>query len=240
MKITATLWLAQTYLIRLRSSFKCFVTRLFQYNLYFIILSVTVIISATVAFAAWQRRSISLASKPFILNDAGDRRIRYSCSNGSSSNYPLIKNILVKAGVCRLRQCNYTLPHIRRYFDEIFSKELIRATRDSTQVTLIIMDIDYFKNINDTFGHQAGDRVIHAFVNLLRHYTHPQDIVCRYGGDKFVLVLLGLTQEKAFQYAEQIRLSFQAARLESGSKEIYTTVAGGVAVFPDHGKTTDE
>lgn len=135
----------------------------------------------------------------------------------------------------------------RRYFDEIFPKELIRATRDSTRVALIIMDIDYFKNVNDTFGHQAGDacgghslRVIQIFANLLRYYTDPQDIVCRYGGEEFVLALPGLTQEKAFQYAEQIRLSFQAARLESGSKEIYTTVSGGVAVFPDHGKTADE
>ncbi|MBD0385965.1 MAG: diguanylate cyclase [Nostoc sp. C3-bin3] len=128
----------------------------------------------------------------------------------------------------------------RRYFDEIFPKELIRATRDSTRVALIIMDIDYFKNVNDTFGHQAGDRVIQIFADLLRYYTDPQDIVCRYGGEEFVLALPGLTQEKAFQYAEQIRLSFQAVQLESGGKEIYTTVSGGVAVFPDHGKTTDE
>ncbi len=54
------------------------------------------------------------------------------------------------------------------------------------------------------------------------------------------MALPGFTQEKAFQHAEQIRLSFQAARLESGGKEIYTTVSGGVAVFPDRGKTTDE
>ncbi|MEJ6483928.1 diguanylate cyclase [Nostoc punctiforme UO1] len=135
----------------------------------------------------------------------------------------------------------------RRYFDEIFPKELIRATRDSDRVALIIMDIDYFKNINDTFGHQAGDacgghslRVIKVFADLLRNYSDSQNIVCRYGGEEFVLVLPGLTQEKAYQHAEQIRLSFQAAQLESEGKQIHTTVSGGVGVFPDHGKTTDE
>ncbi|MEH1772843.1 GGDEF domain-containing protein [Nostoc sp.] len=128
----------------------------------------------------------------------------------------------------------------RRYFDEIFPKKLIRATRDSEQVALIIMDIDYFKNINDTFGHQTGDRVIQVFADILRDYSDSQNIVCRYGGEEFVLALPGLTQEKAFEFAEQIRLSFEAACLESGGKEIHTTVSGGVAVFPDHGKTTDE
>ncbi|MEH2256992.1 GGDEF domain-containing protein [Nostoc sp.] len=61
-----------------------------------------------------------------------------------------------------------------------------------------------------------------VFADLLRHYNDSQNIVCKYGGEEFVLVLPGLTQEKVFQYAEQIRLSFQAARLESGGKQIHT------------------
>jgi diguanylate cyclase (GGDEF)-like protein len=73
----------------------------------------------------------------------------------------------------------------------------------------------------------------------LRHYTEPQDIVCRYGGEEFVLVLPGLTQEKAFWYAEQIRLLFQASRLEFGNKEIDTTVSGGVGMFPDNPKSAE-
>jgi diguanylate cyclase (GGDEF)-like protein/PAS domain S-box-containing protein len=128
----------------------------------------------------------------------------------------------------------------RRYFDEIFPKELLRAARDADSVVLIIMDIDYFKNINDTYGHQAGDRVIQAFANLLRYYSYSEAIVCRYGGEEFALALPSMSLEKAFQHAEQIRLSFQAARLEFAGKEIYSTVSGGVGVFPDHGKTRDE
>ncbi|MBD2365226.1 diguanylate cyclase [Anabaena minutissima FACHB-250] len=128
----------------------------------------------------------------------------------------------------------------RRYFDEIFPQELLVAMRDAYPVALVIMDIDYFKSINDTFGHQAGDRVIKLFAEFLRHYCCSQDIICRYGGEEFVLALPGVTLEKAFQRAEKIRLSFQAARLEFGNKKIQATVSGGVGVFPDHGTTSDE
>ncbi|GAB1539820.1 hypothetical protein NUACC21_24870 [Scytonema sp. NUACC21] len=128
----------------------------------------------------------------------------------------------------------------RRYFEEIFLQELLQAEKNFTPVALILMDFDYFKKINDTFGHQAGDMVIQVFANLLRYHHDSEDIICRYGGEEFVLVLPGLTLEKAFDHAEQIRLSFQAARLKFAGKEIYATVSGGVGVFPSHGKTKDE
>ena len=100
----------------------------------------------------------------------------------------------------------------RRYFDDIFPKELLQATQDAAPVALIMMDIDYFKNINDTFGHQVGDMIIQAFADLLHDYSNSQEIVCRYGGEEFVLALPGVGLEKAFERAEQIRLSIQAAR----------------------------
>lgn len=202
---------------------------LFQYNLYFLILSITVIISTTVAFAAWQRRSTSLASKPFIsmmLAIAG---------------YATVAAMEAAAILLREKIFWSKLEYVGS--GSVITLFLIFAMQftNKNQFCLVgSMDIDYFKNINDTFGHQAGDRVIQVFADLLRNYSDSQNIVCRYGGEEFVLALPGLTQEKAFQHAEQIRLSFQAARLESGGKEIHTTVSGGVAVFPDHGKTTDE
>jgi diguanylate cyclase (GGDEF)-like protein/PAS domain S-box-containing protein len=128
----------------------------------------------------------------------------------------------------------------RRYFDEKFPKELMQAAQNTYSVALIVMDIDYFKAINDTFGHQAGDRVIQAFADLLRYYSRSQDIVCRYGGEEFVLALPRMTQESAFYLAEQIRLAFHAIRLEFGGKDIQTTVSGGVGVFPEHGKTSND
>ncbi len=64
--------------------------------------------------------------------------------------------------------------------------------------------------------------------------------MCRYGGEEFVLALPGMTLNNAFQHAEQIRLSFQAARVKFADKEINTTVSGGICVFPDNGKTSDD
>jgi diguanylate cyclase (GGDEF)-like protein/PAS domain S-box-containing protein len=128
----------------------------------------------------------------------------------------------------------------RRYFDQTFPRELVCATQESYPVAVILMDIDYFKKINDTFGHQAGDRVLQLFAGLLRQYSRSSDIVCRYGGEEFVLALPGMTLNNAFQYAEQIRLSFQAARVKFADREINTTVSGGICVFPDNGNTSDD
>lgn len=128
----------------------------------------------------------------------------------------------------------------RRYFDSSLQRELVRAAQESYPVAVILMDIDYFKKINDTFGHQAGDRVLQVFADLLRQYNRSSDIVCRYGGEEFVLALPGMTLNNAYQRAEQIRLSFQSARVKFANKEINTTVSGGVCVFPDNGKTSDD
>jgi len=128
----------------------------------------------------------------------------------------------------------------RRYFDSSFPRELVRAAQESYAVAVILMDIDYFKKVNDTFGHQAGDRVLQVFADLLLKYSRSSDIVCRYGGEEFVLALPGMTLNNAFQHAEQIRLSFQAARVKFGDKEINTTVSGGICVFPDNAKTGDD
>jgi diguanylate cyclase (GGDEF)-like protein/PAS domain S-box-containing protein len=128
----------------------------------------------------------------------------------------------------------------RRYFDSSFPRELARAAEESYPVAVILMDIDYFKMVNDTFGHQAGDRVLQVFADQLRQYNCSSDIVCRYGGEEFVLALPGMTLNNAFQRAEQIRLSFQSTRVKFADKEISTTVSGGICVFPDHGKTSDD
>ncbi|MGI8501338.1 MAG: histidine kinase N-terminal 7TM domain-containing diguanylate cyclase, partial [Hassallia sp.] len=128
----------------------------------------------------------------------------------------------------------------RRYFDSSLQRELVRAAQESYPVAVILMDIDYFKKVNDTFGHQAGDRVLQVFADLLRQYSRSSDIVCRYGGEEFVLALPGITLNNAFQRAEQIRLSFQAARIKFGDREINTTVSGGICVFPDNAKIGDD
>ncbi|AFZ15194.1 diguanylate cyclase with PAS/PAC sensor [Crinalium epipsammum PCC 9333] len=128
----------------------------------------------------------------------------------------------------------------RRYFDEVVPKELARALNGGYSVALIMLDIDYFKKINDTFGHKAGDDVLQAFGPLLLSQVRTGDIACRMGGEEFVLVLPSVSLERAYQLAEKIRLAFQALKVKTEDREIYSTISGGIAMFPTNGTTEDE
>ena len=128
----------------------------------------------------------------------------------------------------------------RRYFEETLPRELHRAARGDYPVSVILLDIDYFKRINDTFGHKGGDRVLKAFGELLLSETRSGDMACRYGGEEFALAFPGMSLEDAQQRAEKIRARFQDQRIVVGKDEIRATVSGGVATYPFHGKTSDD
>jgi diguanylate cyclase (GGDEF)-like protein len=122
----------------------------------------------------------------------------------------------------------------RMYFDEILPQLLDQATITRQPLALIMLDIDHFKQINDTFGHPEGDRVLVAFGELLRHSIRESDVACRYGGEEFILALPGMDQAQAYTRAEQIRLAVNEASVHTGDLPIRYTVSIGVGVFPDH------
>ncbi|MBW4488590.1 MAG: diguanylate cyclase [Trichocoleus desertorum ATA4-8-CV12] len=126
----------------------------------------------------------------------------------------------------------------RRYLEETFPRDLARATREGYPITVALLDIDHFKQINDTFGHLGGDRVLQAFGELLSYHSRSSDIACRYGGEEFVLVMPKMPLDFAYRRVEQIRLSWQETWVEFNGQQIQSTVSGGVSVFPQHGKTT--
>lgn len=128
----------------------------------------------------------------------------------------------------------------RRYFEETLPRELAQAGRNNQAVAVLLLDIDYFKRINDTYGHQAGDRVLQAFANLLCQYGQGGGIPCRYGGEEFALALPEMGTEMAYQRAEQIRRSFQDLRVICDCLEIQATVSIGIALFPEDGTTSDD
>jgi diguanylate cyclase (GGDEF)-like protein/PAS domain S-box-containing protein len=128
----------------------------------------------------------------------------------------------------------------RRYLEETLPRELARATRERYPVALVMLDIDRFKTVNDTFGHKAGDLMLQGLGKLLRTQTRRDDIACRYGGEEFVLVFPGMSSELAHQRAEQLRLSFQALRVQYEDQDFSATISGGVASFPDHGETDED
>jgi GGDEF domain-containing protein len=82
----------------------------------------------------------------------------------------------------------------RLYLDQRLTIEIERAARESLQIAIILMDLDFFKKINDTFGHQAGDLVLAEFAKLLKQYFRGYDYIYRYGGEEFLLLLPGINQ----------------------------------------------
>jgi diguanylate cyclase (GGDEF)-like protein/PAS domain S-box-containing protein len=128
----------------------------------------------------------------------------------------------------------------RRYLEETLRRELVRAGRSGHPLTILMGDIDYFKKLNDSYGHQAGDKVLQALGGLLRHHARSSDIPCRYGGEEFILVLPDMPLEAARQRAESIRRDFADLHIAFGGAQLAATLSIGVSVHPGHGKTADE
>ena len=127
----------------------------------------------------------------------------------------------------------------RRYLDEILPLELARAQRKGYPLSIIMLDIDFFKKVNDNFGHKAGDDVIIGMGHLLQSQTRDSDCVSRYGGDEFVVVMPEMSAEHALQRAELWREAFKAMVYKIGEKVVQVTVSLGVSTFPENGSDSD-
>ncbi|QEL65239.1 hypothetical protein OTERR_17630 [Oryzomicrobium terrae] len=129
----------------------------------------------------------------------------------------------------------------RRYLDETLEREIVRANRDASPVSVIMLDMDHFKNLNDRFGHKAGDAVLQKLGEILRDVCRASDVACRYGGEEFALILPGATLPTALERAESIRRAVEAltlspgGNLPAGAEQLRCTVSLGVASFPEHG-----
>lgn len=128
----------------------------------------------------------------------------------------------------------------RRYLDETLERELARARRESYPLCLLLIDLDHFKKVNDTYGHQAGDEVLKMFSALLRDSARAEDIPCRYGGEEFLLLLPKMPLEIANQRAEQLRREFATRIIDVGEHHIRETISVGIAAYPDHGTLPDD
>jgi len=120
--------------------------------------------------------------------------------------------------------------HNRRFLEDYLPRELIRAARELAPLALIMIDLDRFKRINDSAGHQAGDRVLVEVAGLLQRHVRGSDIACRYGGEEFALVLPNTTLESAIRRSEEIRsaITGEPDRLRG------VTASLGVALCPTH------
>jgi diguanylate cyclase (GGDEF)-like protein len=103
-----------------------------------------------------------------------------------------------------------------------------------------MIDIDHFKLINDTYGHKSGDVMIQALSKLLHEQTRVSDIACRYGGEEFILVMPGMSIERAYNRVEQLRLAFETLEVTVGDVTLRSTFSAGIAVYPEHAVSGEE
>lgn len=129
----------------------------------------------------------------------------------------------------------------RRYLEDTLNRERARCLRVGQPMAVMMLDIDHFKAINDTHGHQAGDQVLRHMGALLKAHSRTEDIPCRIGGEEFVLVLPGMAAAQAMERAQRIRQAFAASEASSDADPApRATVSIGVAMFPDHGSSMDD
>jgi diguanylate cyclase (GGDEF)-like protein/PAS domain S-box-containing protein len=124
----------------------------------------------------------------------------------------------------------------RRYMEETLERELTRVKRQGAPLGVIMLDLDHFKQYNDTYGHRAGDDLLSALGNLVKSQIREEDIACRYGGEEFLLILPGTSMEVTLERAEILRQAVQEMHLHYRSLKPIT-LSLGVAVYPDHGDT---
>ncbi len=127
-----------------------------------------------------------------------------------------------------------------RYLHETMGRTLERCRRDDRPLSLIMLEIDSFKRYNDTYGHQRGDDVLRTVAELLRKGSRTSDLVARYGGDEFMIVLPYTSKETASEIAERLRRAVEAYPFLLGENIVSSvTLSVGVAANPDDGGTVD-
>jgi diguanylate cyclase (GGDEF)-like protein len=128
----------------------------------------------------------------------------------------------------------------KRYFLETIEREIGRAQRYRRELSLIIFDIDHFKKINDTYGHLAGDHVLKHLAMVIKSRIRREDILSRYGGEEFAIILPEIDRDNATQFADKIRRLIEKAVFKFEETEIPVTISIGVASYaPEHGDVNE-
>jgi diguanylate cyclase (GGDEF)-like protein len=128
----------------------------------------------------------------------------------------------------------------RRYLEGTLERELSRCKREGTPLTMLLLDIDHFKLVNDTYGHPAGDEVLRVFARVLQESARAEDIVCRYGGEEFLLVLPKMPLAIARARAALLLETFRKTPVDFEARRIRVTTSIGIASVPGHGTTVQE
>jgi diguanylate cyclase (GGDEF)-like protein len=170
--------------------------------------------------------------------DASSRRVLQILANQAAATLSLIREreqqrqLAVRDGLTGL--------YNRRAFNELLERAIAAEDRrEGGQLGLVLLDIDHFKRLNDTYGHQAGDAALVSLAALLKDHPRRGDQAARYGGEEFVVILPDLDAERSLQAAERLRQAIEKHRFVYDGGRIRITASLGVAVWPHDGKDAE-
>lgn len=126
------------------------------------------------------------------------------------------------------------------YFQEHLGKTVVKGKYAQQPVALMILDMDFFKKVNDNYGHPQGDALLKQLGGVIKSVVRPTDTICRYGGDEFTVTMPDTNRTKAVVVAEQIRMAVEEYEFVLGPNIVHITVSGGVASFPEDAETKKE
>ncbi len=149
-----------------------------------------------------------------------------------------ISNIRLRESLHELSIRDYlTGLYNRRYMEEMLQNEIIKAKRTDSRFGLIMFDIDNYKKFNDTYGHEAGDVVLTSLGQFLRDHFRESDIICRFGGEEFIIILREANEAETFEKAELLRNSVKKLPIKFGNQTLQElNISIGISVYPNHGK----
>lgn len=127
----------------------------------------------------------------------------------------------------------------RRYLEDTLERELARASRELYPLCIVMMDIDHFKKVNDTYGHEAGDTVLKTLADTVTTRSRQGDFVCRYGGEELVLVMPNIGIEVARERVNSLHRSIASQYIPFGRFNLNITMSMGIALYPKHGDTKE-
>ncbi len=156
----------------------------------------------------------------------------------NAMNYKVVEERSLIDGLTKLY--NY------RAFIDILSETLAEAEANNTPVALLMIDIDHFKKINDTYGHQAGNQVLSELSKLFVIFTRTGDVLSRFGGEEFAIIIPQATEELAFEIAERIRKKVEEHNfvltdtLDGTAETVKLTVSIGIATYPEPAEAVND
>ncbi|PKK91750.1 MAG: hypothetical protein CVV64_03550 [Candidatus Wallbacteria bacterium HGW-Wallbacteria-1] len=185
----------------------------------------------------------SLMSVPLLVKDSmrGVVNIsRIEANSFSEKDLRFLQGLAVQASIALENARLYKLAitdgmtklYIHRYFQQRLDEEIKRTDRYGSELSLIMTDVDHFKNFNDSFGHQQGDRVLQSVAKIMRDSMREVDIVARYGGEEFAVICPEKSYEEILIPAERLRVAVENYDLEIAGKRVPITISIGIATYP--------